>query len=392
MDQTRATHPEKKNCSGFTLIELLIVIAIIALLISILLPSLGGARRMARRVICQSNMRQMVLAQMGYATENKDWLAGSPSTSGWDATGRLVGAIGQGYTMTLSKPKFNGVAAQEWDWMGPLLASIGQQGPGEGYSEDRLTEQTRADRYNWYSRVSSFNCPENFFEAEPFPRATDIWQKKRMFSYSAVTSFLGTDDAPPLGSGSNSGGPINGQIRPKPSPNLSAVGANLGRKVAFYESHRFADSQLNADPPTYGYSMGVLGESTYGGAFSDLGTWWNTSKSFSRNAAPGETSGAPWERRVDARFWAFRHGLKKIQPIPGQTSVQAGVQCLGNLAFYDGHVELMNDLDATNPEFFFPTGTKITQALPMWKSTAAKFPQYASGANGASAANPTIVP
>ena len=56
---------------GFTLIELLVVVAIIALLISILLPSLAGAREQGKKVVCLSNMSQIGKASHSYANDDE---------------------------------------------------------------------------------------------------------------------------------------------------------------------------------------------------------------------------------------------------------------------------------------------------------------------------------
>jgi len=57
---------------AFTLIELLIVVAIIALLVAILIPALDKARRLARKVVCASNLHQITLGLFMYASDEED--------------------------------------------------------------------------------------------------------------------------------------------------------------------------------------------------------------------------------------------------------------------------------------------------------------------------------
>ena len=86
------------NRSAFTLIELLVVVAIIALLISILLPSLSQAREQARTVKCAANQRQFALGNTMYADSSDGYYVpiktAHPDWSTWISNSKFRSIMG----------------------------------------------------------------------------------------------------------------------------------------------------------------------------------------------------------------------------------------------------------------------------------------------------------
>ena len=86
----RKSHNRK---NAFTLIELLVVITIIALLVSILMPSLSKAKMQARRVLCANNLKGQTTGILIYASQHNGKL---PTTGGswfWDMTFKTTDTI-----------------------------------------------------------------------------------------------------------------------------------------------------------------------------------------------------------------------------------------------------------------------------------------------------------
>lgn len=70
------------SCNGFTLIELLVVIAIIALLVAIVLPALGSARKTAKMTKEQAALHNLLVSYGNYTSDAKDALI--PASPHWD--------------------------------------------------------------------------------------------------------------------------------------------------------------------------------------------------------------------------------------------------------------------------------------------------------------------
>lgn len=89
---------------AFTLVELLVVIAIIGVLAGLLLPAVNQAREGARRLNCQSNMRQLGLACHEYEAAYKQYPAGwignatGEDRPGWGWASRLLPMLDEGPT------------------------------------------------------------------------------------------------------------------------------------------------------------------------------------------------------------------------------------------------------------------------------------------------------
>jgi len=103
--------------SAFTLIELLVVVAIIAVLISILVPSLKAAKEQAYVVLCLSQERQMGIASAMYGNEHNGRFVSNLPSAPWDVQlAPYLGLRTSAPTDLLRCPKDYRKGTDQWQW------------------------------------------------------------------------------------------------------------------------------------------------------------------------------------------------------------------------------------------------------------------------------------
>jgi len=305
-----------RNLRAFTLIELLVVVAIIALLISILLPSLGQARAQSRTTLCATRIAQVAKAMMMYASD-------------YDETPPFMG-MGQcdwdDMLPTSTKKDKSGVDLvynwMKWeDWLMPDMPRLWAlyQGSIISAPEDEVEAKGLIQRGSLFPYIrfdGLYRCPD--FERKPRSGVG----AQRLFNYTR--SWAGRKA-------------LSGLLGDKDDYNQSAIAADdiirAGKIVKMSQAYA---------PSAYWMMIDEQYNSHVGGSVDEF----NPPAKQAGLVSPG---GMPMcadviHTIVGDEFGQYHGSKGRSVQTTNQTVLQQIPMCeQGSIAFYDGHVSLFRE-------------------------------------------------
>ena len=222
---------------GFTLVELLVVVAIIALLVMILMPSLEQARELARRAVCMSNLHNVGVAANVFAAA-RGGLLPRGGGSGLDHHQVRPSIIPTGYSATVGWPDLDssGRSVREFE-QDPRHTVPAEAWRAHGTSLETWTEHG--------APLRSFDCPSA--NNEPVEREEPFWSDeygmwvgwgriyKRILTDYSIVSGLYYYPGPPADLRSLPGATQNGcgwASRPSiPAPAYRLTDENMSGRI-----------------------------------------------------------------------------------------------------------------------------------------------------------------
>jgi len=339
--------------TGFTLIELLVVVAIIALLLSILLPSLQRARESAKAAVCGSILHGFATGLATYFSEENEWIPGA-NTSG------LTTRLAAGDAAALNQP---GVPVQSFDWITPLIkydtelngnraehfeqiwqvyqcpsqATVFNDFPFPG----GLSSPNTADRADFRGidfPAASYLMPAHFqYWGLDFESQTQARRGRIGVPYQTTSSFfsiLPPDDY---------------------TSRMSEIGP-AGEKIAAADGMRFyterddIDFDPNPDPGFFG-------------SFTSNGAWWSGGQAYGVKSGTANWDGSSVGAGADGEGrnlpFSYRHGgnVKNTSPTDARSNTGSI-----NAMFFDGHVARLNDRASRKADLWYPAGSRLNGA------------------------------
>ncbi len=347
----RIAGPILRRPRAFTLVELLVVVSIIALLISILLPSLKKARDQAKQVKCLANLSGLAKGHTAYGAEWNGWFLGSPAT-----TGQQLFPRGVTTPPAATDVRLPGDVVQIWDWAGPIAAL------------STSLHWNRAERWRTTLITGAFECPTNQYIAGTYDSPTppdgeyDGFGPQRMVSYNTMRAMMTRSGTAPAGTSPDTQPEIYFQyfhpqvggsetLPASYEPRLDRVG-NPSEKIFLADGSRYTDVGRGIVDYDYDWKGGA------GGAFS---------------------SNAP--TAPDGYLASYVRSSQHPQLAPYAYRHPNGPKLGLMTVYFDGHGEWMSEAQSRWPDPWWPKGTVIPIATEMNYDTRLLCTPYHTGTN-----------